>query len=209
MNNTTLIIDNNSVSRNRLFNFINLKMPNLNLIAKTGDANDGIALIKTQKPQLVFVNIEYLTASHFMQLKEMKNSSLVFITSGFVEEQLNKISNNLFNESKKDQPSIELKIDNLTQKIPLNEVIRIEASANYSLIYKTSSIKPILVAKPLKHLINSIDNPYFIRPHQSHYINKNFIEAFSKGKNPYLLLKDKTKIDIARRRLKEIKDRIF
>jgi len=184
-------------------------MPNLNLIAKTGDANDGIALIKTQKPQLVFVNIEYLTASHFMQLKEMKNSSLVFITSGFVEEQLNKISNNLFNESKKDQPSIELKIDNLTQKIPLNEVIRIEASANYSLIYKTSSIKPILVAKPLKHLINSIDNPYFIRPHQSHYINKNFIEAFSKGKNPYLLLKDKTKIDIARRRLKEIKDRIF
>lgn len=206
MNNTTLIIDNNSISRNKLANLMTLKMPNLNLIAKTGDTNNGIALIKTEQPQLVFVNIEYLTAEHFMQLKEMKNSSLVFITSQFVEKQLEKISNTLFKKEK--VRSLQLTVNNQTYKIPYEQIIRIEASSNYSLIYTTTQCKPIMVARSLKYFNNKIDDPQFIRPHQTHFVNKNFIESYCKGKNAHLILKDTTKITIARRRIKNIKNEL-
>lgn len=204
MNKTTLIIDYDNVSRNRLANFMQLQLPNLNLIAKTGNANDGIALIKTQRPQLVFVNIQHLTAEHFMQLKEMKNSSLVFITSEFAEEQLYHISNTFFQKN----PSLQLIVNNKTYKIPHDAIIRIEAKSNYALIYTTSQSKPILLAKSLKYFIAKIDSSQFIRPHNSHYVNKNFIESFMKGKNACLILKDSTQIDIARRRLKNIKQEL-
>lgn len=202
MNNKTVIIDNNSTSRNKLTNYMQLQMPNINLIAQTGNTNDGITLIKTQQPQLVFVNIQYLTAEHFMQLKEIKNSSLVFITSEFVEEQLNNISGNLFQKAK---PKLQLKVDDHIHKIPFDDIIRIEANSNYALIFTTQQDKPILVAKSLKYLINKMDSPDFIRPHQSHFVNKKFITSYTTRKNAHLMLKDHTQVKIARRRLKSIK----
>jgi len=208
MNNTTLIIDNNSISRNKLASLMTLKMPNLNLIAKTGDTKDGIALIKTKKPQLVFVNMEHLTAEHFMQLKKMKNSSLVFITSGFVEEQLDRLSNTVFENTYEKPATIGLKINDQIKKIPLNQIIRIEASSNYSLIYTTFQSKPILFAKSLKYFVDKIDSPQFIRPHNSHFVNKSFIQSYSKGQHACIILKDGIQISIARRRMKSIKNEL-
>ncbi|MFT3703901.1 MAG: LytTR family DNA-binding domain-containing protein [Agriterribacter sp.] len=87
---------------------------------------------------------------------------------------------------------------------PVSEIIRIEASNSYSTVYLQNGEK-ILVCKPLKEFADLLKSNHFIRTHQSHLANANFIKSYLKEDGGSLLMKDQTKIPISRQNREMVK----
>lgn len=81
----------------------------------------------------------------------------------------------------------------------LKDIIRIESSSNYCTFYFTN--KPtITVAKTLKEFDEYLKPDGFFRVHQSHLINLLHLESYESGTTDYVVLSNKEKIEISRRR---------
>ena len=78
-------------------------------------------------------------------------------------------------------------------------IIRIEASNNYSKIY-FSNAKPMLVAKVLHWFEDKLPQQMFARVHRSHLVNKMFMCQVNGAKNKMLLLNNGESIAVSRRR---------
>ena len=78
-------------------------------------------------------------------------------------------------------------------------IIRIEASSNYSKIY-FSNAKPMLVAKVLHWFEDKLPQQMFARVHRSHLVNKMFMCQVNGAKNKMLLLNNGESIAVSRRR---------
>lgn len=85
-------------------------------------------------------------------------------------------------------------------KIPVENIIRLEAHSNYTKFYIEDYQELIIVSKTLKHYQKKLQDQRFIRPHQSHLVNSAYIVNYSKQNGGYLILKDATKIEISRRK---------
>lgn len=85
--------------------------------------------------------------------------------------------------------------------IPHQEIIRCAANGNYCAVILTSG-KKILVSKTLKFIQEQLSSTAFLRVHQSHLINLDFVRFLGKD---YTLLNDKTKIPISRSRLLKVR----
>jgi DNA-binding LytR/AlgR family response regulator len=90
------------------------------------------------------------------------------------------------------------------EKIPLEEILYLEANLNYTIIHlKDGKVK--LSAHTLLHHVNNYLDESFIRIHRAFCVNKNHIESFDKPQLPkYLLLNGGTKLTISRRQRKKI-----
>jgi len=85
-------------------------------------------------------------------------------------------------------------------RIPVEDIIRLEAYSNYTKFYVKDHEDLIIVSKTLKHYQNKLVDQQFIRPHQSHLVNLAYIANYSRQNGGYLILKDATKIEISRRK---------
>ncbi len=86
--------------------------------------------------------------------------------------------------------------------IPQNQIIRLEADANYTTIYTSGSQKHIASVN-LKNYEEMLPEPPFFRIHQSHIINIDFITKVLKEDGGFVVLENGSKIPIARRRKDE------
>ena len=78
-------------------------------------------------------------------------------------------------------------------------IIRIEASSNYSKIY-FSNAKPMTVAKVLHWFEDQLPQQMFARVHRSHLVNKMFMCQVNGGKHKMLLLNNGESIAVSRRK---------
>ena len=78
-------------------------------------------------------------------------------------------------------------------------IIRIEASSNYSKIYFSNS-KPMTVAKVLHWFEDQLPQQMFARVHRSHLVNKMFMLQVNGVKNKMLLLNNGESVAISRRK---------
>ena len=78
-------------------------------------------------------------------------------------------------------------------------IIRIEASSNYSKIY-FSNAKPMTVAKVLHWFEDHLPQQMFARVHRSHLVNKMFMLQVNGAKNKMLLLNNGESIAVSRRK---------
>lgn len=78
-------------------------------------------------------------------------------------------------------------------------IIRIEASSNYSKIY-FSNAKPMLVAKVLHWFEDKLPQQMFARVHRSHLVNKSFMLQINGTKTKVLLLNNGESIAVSRRK---------
>ena len=78
-------------------------------------------------------------------------------------------------------------------------IIRIEASSNYSKIYFSNS-KPMTVAKVLHWFEDQLPQQMFARVHRSHLVNKMFMCHVNGGKYKTLVLNNGENIAISRRK---------
>lgn len=83
--------------------------------------------------------------------------------------------------------------------IKVTEIVRCQSDVNYTHIFLEGN-KKITVAKTLKHFEDLLEPYNFFRTHNSHLINLSFVEKYVKGKGGYVLMSDRTHIEVAVRR---------
>lgn len=97
---------------------------------------------------------------------------------------------------------IQLRTNNGTLYISPVDIIRCEASSNYTWFYFTNKTS-LLIAKTLGVYAHFLEENDFIRIHQSHVINRAFINRMDS--NGEIWLKDGTKYLVSKRRKQMVK----
>ena len=83
--------------------------------------------------------------------------------------------------------------------VTIKEIVRCESSGNYTQFFFSNGNK-LLVTKTLKEFDKLLSDQGFIRVHQSHLVNSEWIEAFLKQDGGYLLMKDGAQVTVSTRR---------
>lgn len=148
-------------------------------------------LKQNKNSKLLVLSLDDLNADLLKQLQEKQCRMLI------LNEQFK-----IVEETKPKQ--IQLTINGVRQSVALENIIRLEACSNYTQFYLNNSAKPVLTSKTLKYYTGKLDEHRFFRPHQSHLLNKDFVETFD-TKLRTIFLKDGSKTKVARRKLSQIK----
>lgn len=80
--------------------------------------------------------------------------------------------------------------------IDVSSIIRCEADRNYTRIYMLQG-KSIMSSKTLSEIQQILPESIFIRVHHSYIINKNHMEEYHKGKQSYVVMSDKSTVQIS------------
>lgn len=89
--------------------------------------------------------------------------------------------------------------------VKITDIIRCEASNNYTTFYLRNG-EQVLVCKTLKEFADILKPHQFIRTHQSHLVNAQFVKSYLKEDGGTLLLNDYSKIPISRQNREMVKD---
>jgi len=84
------------------------------------------------------------------------------------------------------------------QIVKIDAIVRCESSVNYTTFYFEDGTK-LLVTKTLKEFDKLLSDYTFLRVHQSHLVNTEFIKEFLKS-NGELVMKDGTKVPVSTRK---------
>jgi two-component system, LytTR family, response regulator len=83
-----------------------------------------------------------------------------------------------------------------------NNIIRCEASSNYTKLFFTDK-QPVVLAKTLSACATALNDNNFVRIHNSHLVNKNFVQNIAVDGS--VCLKDGTVCNISRRKKREVR----
>lgn len=86
--------------------------------------------------------------------------------------------------------------------VPIKNILHIESKSNYSKIYLPED-KTITVSKILKDFEEMLSPYNFLRIHNSHLINLNYIKKYMRKNGGQVMLQDGTVIEISRRKKEE------
>lgn len=107
------------------------------------------------------------------------------------EQQLHELQDNL----QKSPERLVLPTLEAMHVVKVDEIVRCETSGSYTTFLLTDGRK-IIVSKPLKNYEDILLPPLFFRVHQSHLINVQHIQSYSK--EGMIQMKDKTTVPISR-----------
>lgn len=97
--------------------------------------------------------------------------------------------------------------ENRLRVVELDELVYVEGDGSYSRLVDKSGEK-ILVSMSLHEVEEKVGTDRFIRCHKSYLVNPDYIRDFWMGSVPELRLKTEAVVPVARRRVKEISDRL-
>ncbi len=117
----------------------------------------------------------------------------------------NEIQMNSFLHNLKEQESKKLVLRTLDSifVVNLNEIVRCESDNAYTTFYIKDGEK-ITVSKGIKEYTELLMEFGFLRPHQSHLVNLEYVKRFDKTDGGFLILKDGVEIPVASRRKQQI-----
>ncbi|MEN2281478.1 LytTR family DNA-binding domain-containing protein [Algoriphagus sp. SE2] len=189
--------------------FLDIEMPGGNgfdFLNKVGEVN---------------FKIIFVTAYDAYALKAIKYSALDYLLKPVDPEELVKAVEKLSNFSS-DSNRIGFLKHNLSHRedrrialatqdevlfVRLDDIIRLEAEANYTRIYISKEL-PVLLSGNLGSYERLLLDDRFYRTHQSHLINKDHIRKYIKTEGGYFLMSDGAQVPVARLKKEEVK-RIF
>lgn len=102
-----------------------------------------------------------------------------------------------------DNKKIVLKTAESIHLVNIEDIIRCESDRCYTEFFLENG-KKILVSKVLKEFDDMLSPHGFIRPHQSHLINLNYIESYQKEDGGYILMKDRAAIPVSVRKKESV-----
>jgi two-component system LytT family response regulator len=88
------------------------------------------------------------------------------------------------------------------QMVLVESIISCASDSNYTILFLKNKQK-IIASRTLKEIEEMLDDYSFTRVHHSYLVNLNEVEKYIKGEGGYLLMSDKTTVDVSRSR-KEI-----
>lgn len=103
----------------------------------------------------------------------------------------------LLNSQQKSEHRIGLSSAKETRFVKTSEIVRCQAENNYTIFFLQSS-EQILVSKPMFEYDEMLADYGFIRPHNSHLVNKTYVKSLIKEDSGYLLMQDGTKVPVSR-----------
>ncbi len=80
--------------------------------------------------------------------------------------------------------------------IEVNNIMYCQSKSNYTTLYLSSGAK-LLISKTMKEVEKVLDHFFFIRVHQSHLINPNFLKKYYKNDGGYLVMQDDKQIPVS------------
>lgn len=83
--------------------------------------------------------------------------------------------------------------------VKVSDIVRLESSGSYTLFFLNGGGQ-ILVTRTLKEFDAMLGAPGFVRVHQSHLVNLDYIKEFMKTDGGYLILADRSEIPVASRK---------
>lgn len=106
-------------------------------------------------------------------------------------------------EANSEEKKIVLKTTESIHIVKVGEIIRCESDHNYTEFYLAGGRK-LLVSRTLKEYDEMLHDYCFFRTHQSHLININYISRFDKADGGELVLTDKSRVPVSKRKRDEL-----
>ena len=194
-----IVTDDEPIARKGLCGYIE-KIDYLSLIGECEDALQLNTLLKTEQPDLLFLDIEMPHLSGLDLLSSIQNPPKVIITSAYEKYALkgyeldvtdyllkpisferfmkavDKVYHLLEKESAKDTSEyIFVKSGKQLKKIFLEDILFIESMENYVNVFTTSSKE--VVYSTLKLFLESLPGNYFVQVHRSYVVNVKHIHS--------------------------------
>jgi len=171
--------------------------PDFEVIFITAYDQYGIQAIK-------FSALDYLLKPiNITELKNAVNKAGKKISAKLKDHKLENLIANIM-RGQREVPKIALPTLKETRYIKVDEIVRCEASDNYTTFY-TANAEQILVCKTLKDFAELLHFHGFIRTHQSHLINVEFVKSLLKEDGGVLLMADNMKIPISKQNKDQVK----
>lgn len=184
---------------------------------------NGFDLLNALMP--IDFEVIFVTAFDKYMLQALKYSALDYLLKPVNIEELKAAVQNAEQRIKKNSINQQLSIllenfkkqDSALKKIAvptangfdfilIEDIVRCEAQGAYTRIYLRDS-KKLLVSKPLKDYENLLPGNIFLRVHNSHLVNLNFIKKYNRGRGGYIEMDDGTTLEVATRRKDEFLNR--
>jgi len=194
------------ISGAKLLNGVNPNILFLDIEMQDGNGFDLLEIANKKEMAVIFV-----TAREEYALKAFKYSAVDYLLKPIDPNELinavNKVKTNptflqksqidLIKES--DQQKLALHTSEQILVVQIDEIVRLESMGNYTHFFFKDGGK-LLVTKTLKEYDQLLSEQGFIRVHQSHLINSNYIKAYVKTEGGYLLMKDGAQIPVSVRK---------
>jgi two-component system, LytTR family, response regulator len=242
-----IIVDDEPGSVFTLQKLLESYCPGIMVTATANDIEKAAELIRSQPPDLLFLDIEmprgngfdllellrpvhfevvFVTAFNEYSIKAFKYSALDYLLKPLSISDLQEATEKAAKKIK--EKNVHLRIENLlnnlsgknsllqkitlpTQEgllfVPVNNIIRCEASRNYTCIYINSGEK-IIVSKTLKEYEELLPGEIFCRVHHAHLINLNYVKKYHKGRGGYIEMDDGASIEVSVRKKEEFMTKI-
>ncbi|REH52614.1 LytTR family two component transcriptional regulator [Tenacibaculum gallaicum] len=187
----------------------------LDIMLGDGTGFDVLEIHPNLSSKIIFV-----TASDEYAIKAFKFAAIDYVLKPYSNEDLTNAISKAKNQIKPDKeqltvlqqsitkPSqrpkkISLNTSNKIMVVNLDDIVRCQSDNNYTEFFMNDGQK-ILVGKTLKYFADMLKELDFLRVHQSHLINIQFIKEFIKSDGGYLVLKNKTTVPVSVRKKNEV-----
>ncbi len=191
--------------------FLDIEMPNLN----------GFSLLDNLLP--IDFDVIFTTAYDQYALKAFRYSAINYILKPITERNIvtalsnwekrrNKTTNKqwqLFQqhlqESNKECSQIALPTGVGYKIVEIDNIVRCQSDSNYTNIYCKDENK-ILISRTLKEIEELLKDHGFLRVHQSHLINPQYVQGILKNDGGSLIMQDGAEVPVSRQRSKQINE---
>jgi len=236
MNNpiTVLIVDSNLENIDNLTSMIGKYCRELSIAGKAQTFDEGIHLIETLKPDILFINtlingkigfelldivsgirpkIIFISSFEKYAINSLKYEPVGFLVNPFDIKELKQSVNRALDKINKDyQEKTQVKDDflilpvgNKVQLIKSDTIQFCESMGNYTYFYLNDGSK-VLATKNLGYYARKLLTYNFIRIHKSYLVNLSYVKYIQKSEKLLCELINGKTLPISRRRQKELLD---
>jgi len=189
--------------------FLDIEMPGIN----------GFSLLK--KIEHKNFDVVFVTAYDHYAIKAIRFSALDYLVKPVDVDELKATVDRAIQKKNTSLPNqrLELLLDQLSQPkksfnriaipshegiqfIKVDDIIYLEANANYTHIYADNNLKYI-VSRTIKDFEEILPPEIFIRIHNSYIINKDYLEKYIRGEGGQVVLSNGVVLDVAKRKKAE------
>ena len=239
-----LIVDDEALSADMLRYLVEKNIPAITQLKITTSAVEGLELIESFQPDILFLDIQmpflsgfellsklpkhpfsviFTTAYNKYAIKAIRFSALDYLLKPIdpdellqaieryqlqrnQKQQLEGLYKNFMNNlqaGENKQYRLALHTHQGLKLVTPQEIIRCEANNNYTVFFLSNNTT-ITTSRTIKEYDEILSEHNFVRVHKSHLVNLSFVELFTNKQQ--LLLRDKTLVDVSRRRKGELMD---
>lgn len=187
----------------------------LDIMLGDGTGFDILEIFPDLKSKIIFV-----TASDEFAIRAFKFAAIDYVLKPYSHEDLGLAINRAKEQIQPNKERLRILKDTISapeQKpdkislhtldkiiiVSLNDIIRCESDSNNT-IFHLQDKRKVFVTKTLKYFSDMLQNYDFVRIHQSHLVNLQYISAYIKTDGGYLMLKNGENVPVSVRKKTEI-----